>query len=200
MDNFLKILGYGLLGYLCGSLTFSLWLTHLLVGVDVRSAGSGHATTTNTIRQAGWAAGVLVLALDIAKGFVPVYLAAQSDLADLAVPVAAVLTVVGHCWPVFAQFRGGMGLATAGGTTLAVEPLAFFIALGILIALALLIKHSARAAVWTGVFMAPAFYLMGYRGQIVWLAAGVGLVLVARFMSDWNRQYRELWLDRPESE
>jgi len=49
-------LGFSLLGYLSGSLTPSIWITRLVKGVDVRESGSGHATTTNTIRQAisGW--------------------------------------------------------------------------------------------------------------------------------------------------
>lgn len=68
-------LGFCLLGYLSGSLPFALWITRLVKGVDVRQAGSGHATTTNTIRQAGFGAGALVFVLDTAKGFLPTWLA-----------------------------------------------------------------------------------------------------------------------------
>src|SRR5512135_2783762 len=108
-------LGFALLGYLCGSLTFSIWITRLLKGVDVRDAGSGHATTTNTIRQAGFAAGALVLVLDIGKGFLPTWLALHYAPPAVRTWVAALTlacAVAGHCWPVFARFRGGMGLAT----------------------------------------------------------------------------------------
>src|SRR5512135_96401 len=115
-------LGFALLGYLCGSLTFSIWITRLLKGVDVRDAGSGHATTTNTIRQAGFAAGALVLVLDVAKGFIPSWLALHYAPEAARVWIAALTvaaTIAGHCWPLFGQFRGGMGLATAGGALLA---------------------------------------------------------------------------------
>ena len=78
-------------------------------------------------------------------------------------------------------------------------PLAF-VALGTLIALTLLIKHSARAAIVTGILMAPLIYLFGGRGVIVYTAAASGLVLAIRFLSDYNRQYRELWLDREKAE
>ena len=71
---------YWLLGYLLGSLPFALWITRLVKGVDVRDGGSGHVTTTNTIRQAGWFAGALVFALDFGKGFLAVWLAAFSGL------------------------------------------------------------------------------------------------------------------------
>jgi glycerol-3-phosphate acyltransferase PlsY len=66
---------FPIFGYLSGSLAFSIWVTRLAKGVDVRAVGSGHATTTNTIRQAGWGWGALVAILDVAKGFIPVYLA-----------------------------------------------------------------------------------------------------------------------------
>ena len=55
MNVLLFTLGFSILGYLSGSLPFSIWITRLFKGVDVRGAGSGHATTTNTIRQAGFA-------------------------------------------------------------------------------------------------------------------------------------------------
>src|SRR5690242_6428988 len=116
---------FPMLGYLCGSLPFSIWLTRFAKGVDVRDAGSGHATTTNTIRQAGFGWGALVLILDIAKGFLPVFLAAKYSGNLWVIAITAACTVIGHCWPVFAGFRGGMGLATFGGALLAVNLTAF---------------------------------------------------------------------------
>jgi glycerol-3-phosphate acyltransferase PlsY len=184
-------------GYLCGSLPFSIWITHFVKGVDVREAGSGHATTTNTIRQAGFGWGALVLLLDIAKGFVPTYLAVSWDgIPTYIIVLTAACAVAGHCWPIFAQFRGGMGLACAGGCILATDFFAALIGLAILIALVLIIHHGARASVVTGLVLAPVYYLIGRGEQIIWLTAGVGIVIAFRFLIDWKRQYRELWLDR----
>ncbi len=188
-----------LLGYLCGSLTFSIWITRLLKGVDVRDAGSGHATTTNTIRQAGFAAGGLVLLLDVAKGFLPAWLAlhyAPPDSRAWIAGLAVAGAVVGHCWPILAQFRGGMGLATTGGGILAANPLAFLIGVAILIALTLTIHHGARATFFTAILMAPVFWMTGMRAAEFWIALMVGCILAIRVLGDWNRRYRELWLDR----
>ncbi|MBU1661134.1 MAG: glycerol-3-phosphate acyltransferase [Chloroflexi bacterium] len=185
-----------ILGYISGSLPFALWVTRLVKGIDVRDGGSGHIGATNTMRQAGWGPGVLVLVLDIGKGFLPTYLALHYQASDWIVALTAALVVVGHCWTVFAQFRGGMGLAAMGGTLLAIAPLYFWIGLGLLIALVLLIKHSARAGVFTGILLAPVFLLLGQRGVLILVAAATGLVTAIRFTIDWNRQYRELWLDR----
>ena len=185
-----------ILGYLSGSLPFSIWVTRYVKQVDVRDAGSGHATTTNTIRQAGFGWGALVLLLDIAKGFLPVLLALKLTNNGWVVAVTAALAVAGHCWPVFAQFRGGMGLATFGGALLAVNWVAFVAGLGLLVALLLTIRHGARASVFTGLLIAPLFWLLNLRGMEFWIALVCGLVISFRFLIDWNRKYRELWLDR----
>jgi glycerol-3-phosphate acyltransferase PlsY len=185
-----------LLGYLAGSLPFSIWITRLAKGVDVRDAGSGHATTTNTIRQAGFGWGVLVLLLDIAKGLLPTYLAVKFSGELWVITATAALAVVGHCWPIFAQFRGGMGLATFGGAVLALNPLAFLICLASLILFVLVIRHSARATVFAGVAMAPILWVFNIRDVVFWVAVLGGLVIAVRFLIDWNRKYRELWLDR----
>ena len=191
---------FPVLGYLSGSLPFAIWITRYAKGVDVRDSGSGHATTTNTIRQAGFGWGALVLVLDIAKGFIPTYLAASLDfIPTYVVVLTAAFAVVSHCWFLFAKFRGGMGLATAGGTFLAIRPLIFLISLGLLILLVLVIRHSARASVFTGILIAPALWLLNIRDISFWVTLGAGVVIAIRFLTDWNRKYRELWLDREKS-
>lgn len=192
----LSYLFFPILGYLAGSLPFSIWITRFAKHVDVRDAGSGHATTTNTIRQAGFGWGVLVLILDLAKGFLPTYLAILFTGDNWVIALTAALAVAGHCWPVFAQFRGGMGLAPFFGSLLAANWFAFVGGLGLLLALTLILRHGARASVFTGIFMGPLFWLLNLRGAELWIAVAGGLVIAFRFLIDWNRKYRELWLDR----
>jgi hypothetical protein len=64
------------------------------------------------------------------------------------------------------------------------------------LSLTLLLKHTARAALISSLIIAPVFYLFGERGIIIGLAASSGLILALRFTVDWNREYREIWLDR----
>jgi glycerol-3-phosphate acyltransferase PlsY len=190
---------FPVLGYLSGSLPFSIWVTRYAKNVDVRDAGSGHATTTNTIRQAGFGWGGMVLVLDVAKGFIPTYLALQFTNSAWVVTLTAACAVIGHCWPLFAEFRGGMGLATFYGALLAVNWFAFVIGLGLLLLLVIIIRHGARATVFTGILIAPVFWLFNLHGIELWIALAGGFVIAFRFLIDWNRQYRELWLDREKS-
>jgi len=187
---------FPLIGYLFGSLPFALWITRMVKGVDVRDSGSGHVTTTNTIRQAGLGWGMIVLMLDVGKGFVPTYMALKLGLPFWSIALTSGLAVVGHCWPIFAQFRGGMGLATTGGSLIAINPLGFVIGLGVLLILTLTIRHSARAAFFTGILIPVALWILSQRGLIIWVSIATGIVTSIRFLDDWNREYRELWLDR----
>jgi acyl phosphate:glycerol-3-phosphate acyltransferase len=195
METILPLL-FPLLGYLSGSLPFSIWVMRIAKGVDVRDAGSGHATTTNTIRQAGFGWGALVAVLDLAKGFIPTLLAISYSTETWVIVLTAALGVVGHCWPLFARFRGGMGLAPFAGALFAVNWFSVVIGLGLLLTLLFTLRHGARASVLTGILIAPLFWLFNLRGLEFWIALACGLVIAYRFLIDWNRKYRELWLDR----
>lgn len=189
-------LWFPIVGYISGSLTPALWITYWVKGTDVRRAGSGHAGATNTIRQVGWWWGIVVLILDLGKGFLPTYLAIIWEQPNWIVALTAASAVVGHCWPIFARFQGGMGLATTGGTLLAVSPLGFIIGVGVLISLVLIFHHAARGSLFTGLLLPPVLWLLGQYGDILWVASATGIVIALRFSIDWNREYRELWLDR----
>ena len=190
------IIFYWILAYLSGSLPFGLWITRLVKNVDIRDGGSGHVGTTNTIRQAGFAPGAAVLILDFAKGFLPMWLVLRAGFPAWSVAITAAFVVLGHCYPIFANFRGGMGLAAAGGTMLAVSVPAMLSILTFLILLVLIIRHSARAALIAALLAPFLLWVLKFRGLELWVMVGAGLVIAFRFTIDWNRQYRELWLDR----
>lgn len=183
------------IGYLSGSLPFAIWITRFAKNTDVRDQGSGHASTTNTIRKAGFGWGALVFILDVAKGFLPTYLAlivGRDAIPPYIIPFTAACAIIGHCFPIFAQFRGGMGLATFGGTLLAAHPIAFFTGIGLLLVLILITRHRARASALAGLLLAPALWLFDLRGNEFWIALAGGIVIAYRFFSDWNRQYHGL--------
>jgi glycerol-3-phosphate acyltransferase PlsY len=186
----------GVLAYLLGSISFSVIITHLITGLDVRGQGSGHAGATNVMRMAGWAAGALVMLLDFGKGFAAVFAAQRWGSTPWAIPLAAVLVGVGHCWPVFHNFHGGMGVAVSVGGLLAVWPLGVAIAIGVGAAAQLILRHSARANFITGLLIGPIWFALGRPPQAWAAALGAGLIVAARALSDWRRVYRELWLDR----
>jgi len=120
-----------ILAYLFGSIPTAVWLGQGFYGIDVREYGSGNAGATNTFRVLGKKAGVIVMVIDIFKGWTATNLAAFIGLSvtgpqhstqyvnyQLALGITAVM---GHLFPIFAGFRGGKGIATLFGMILAVH-------------------------------------------------------------------------------
>jgi glycerol-3-phosphate acyltransferase PlsY len=120
--------------YLLGSIPFGYLIVKLSSGADIRETGSGGTGATNVSRKAGKAAGVVTLLLDALKGFVAVLIArwmTGEDGTSWVVAAAAVLAVVGHCFPVWLGFRAGKGVATGLGVFLAIAPWAVLAAAAI---------------------------------------------------------------------
>lgn len=93
-------------------------------GVDIRKTGSGNPGATNVWRSAGKTAGIITLAVDVLKGFGPVFVLKQAGAPDVALAVSSLALVAGHVWTVWLGFRGGKGVATGTGVLLAITPYA----------------------------------------------------------------------------
>lgn len=186
-----------LLGYALGSIPFAVIVTRWMAGVDVRETGSGHSGATNTMRAAGWRAGIAVMLLDVGKGWLAVTLATSISPSPWLAAAAGMAAVAGHCWPVLAGFRGGRGVAVAGGAFLALWPLGFVIGVGLAAMTTLVVRHAARGLVLAGLLIGPVWLGLGAAESDAWIAAAIGLLVAVRAVSDWNREYHELWLDRP---
>lgn len=111
-----------LLAYLLGSIPFGYLIVKFSKGADIRETGSGGTGATNVSRKAGKGAGILTLVLDALKGFVAVWLARWLGGDGWTIAGAAVLAVVGHCFPVWLKFKAGKGVATGLGVFLAIVP------------------------------------------------------------------------------
>ena len=120
-----------LLAYLLGSITSALLIAKLFNLGDPRTEGSKNAGATNVYRLGGKLPAILVLCADVLKGTIPVYVGFYIGLSPLALGFVALGACLGHMYPIYFQFKGGKGVATALGCFL---PLGFdFVA--ILIAL-----------------------------------------------------------------
>jgi glycerol-3-phosphate acyltransferase PlsY len=116
--------------YLLGSVPFALLVGRGIYHVDVRQSGSGNVGTTNVFRVLGKKAGIAVFLGDAAKGFLPVFLAMRlvpEDDAALVSVLVAGAAIAGHTWSIFLKGKGGKGVATGGGTIIALMPLIFLL-------------------------------------------------------------------------
>ena len=130
-----KLIGLLILAYLLGSIPFGLLVTRLQTKTDIRKQGSGNIGATNVLRIAGKTAGALVLAADLFKGALPVYLArvlanGSNVPGQIFIAMTALAAFFGHLYPLYLNFKGGgKGVATALGCILVVAPFTAAIAL-----------------------------------------------------------------------
>lgn len=119
-----------LLAYLLGSVSFAIIVSRLAQRPDPRTSGSGNPGATNMLRVAGRRLAIVTLLGDLAKGLVPVLLAADQGLPPEQQAWVGLAAVAGHLFPVFFHFNGGKGVATAAGVLLGLDLHSAAIAIG----------------------------------------------------------------------
>jgi acyl phosphate:glycerol-3-phosphate acyltransferase len=169
--------------YLIGSIDFA-GLVGKLHGVDIRQEGSGNPGASNVLRTLGRLPAAMVFVGDTLKGTIGAAMGmVASNVADPTVPdptvhwafLAGLAAVLGHCYPVFNRFRGGKGVATAGGVLLFTIPLVAVINVA---AWALIVRITKTASIGSLAVMVITIPLAIWRGVeglgLVW----IGLILV----------------------
>jgi glycerol-3-phosphate acyltransferase PlsY len=109
-------------GYLIGSLPTGVIVSTLFSTKDIRQEGSGNIGATNVYRVLGVTPGLLTLGGDVVKGSLPVILTSYLLGNERWVAAVALVTFLGHLYPVFLKFRGGKGVATALGIFVVIAP------------------------------------------------------------------------------
>ena len=154
------------LAYLLGSLSFAVIVSRCMGLKDPRSYGSNNPGATNVLRSGNKLAAVTTLLLDGLKGWLPVVLVKwfgnDYGLGDGTVAAVGLAAFLGHLYPVFFQFKGGKGVATAAGVLLGVDWLLGAATLATWIIIAFFSRYSSLAALAASVF-APLYYLLGDR-------------------------------------
>jgi glycerol-3-phosphate acyltransferase PlsY len=159
-------IGATLLAYLLGSLSFAVIVSKLMGLNDPRSYGSKNPGATNVLRSGSKPAAVATLLLDALKGWLPVVLVkwfgADYGLGDGTVAAVGFAAFLGHLYPVFFQFKGGKGVATAAGVLLGVSWILGLATLATWVIIAFFSRYSSLASLVAAVF-APLYYLFGDR-------------------------------------
>ncbi|MBC8032757.1 MAG: glycerol-3-phosphate 1-O-acyltransferase PlsY [Chitinophagaceae bacterium] len=153
------------LAYLIGSIPTAIWISRWFFGIDIRDYGSGNSGATNTYRVLGSKWGTIVMVFDMLKGvaatslyiLLPYYLASESELDRTNFMVGLGLaSVLGHIFPIWAEFRGGKGVATLFGMILAMQPLVALCCVGVF----LLVLYLTRFVSLSSILASIAFAIM----------------------------------------
>jgi len=186
-----------LVAYLLGSVPTGLIVVRRMRRIDLRQTGSGGTGATNVARQVGVAVGLFVAAIDFAKGWIAVVWIplAWTELQQQPAPswlwlASAIAVVVGHAWPLLAGFRGGKGVATAGGATLALSWPVFLAALAVFIVGLAISRRVSVGSLLAVLGLIPAVGLLPTvlpQDQAVIYAVTICLVVVGRHTGNLRR-------------
>ena len=114
-----------ILAYLLGSIPTGLWIGQIFFKKNLREYGSGNTGTTNTFRILGKTAGTVTFAIDFLKGTLATLLPLFLHINGISPMIFGLIAVLGHTFPIFAEFKGGKAVATSAGVVLGFSPLFF---------------------------------------------------------------------------
>jgi acyl phosphate:glycerol-3-phosphate acyltransferase len=172
--------------YLVGAIPVGYVVARIL-GVDIRGRGSGNIGATNVLRTAGWAAALATLVGDIAKGYVATWIGGWAGASPRWTGAAAVLAVIGNCWPVFLGFRGGKGVATALGAFLRITPWALIPAAIVWGSLVASFRFVSLASLCAVIGLPVAILALGYPPASAVAGLAVAVIVVARHHENIHR-------------
>ncbi|MDR2365168.1 MAG: glycerol-3-phosphate 1-O-acyltransferase PlsY [Zoogloeaceae bacterium] len=177
-----------LAAYFLGSVSFAVLGARFFRLADPRTYGSGNPGATNVLRSGNKKAALFTLAGDVLKGVFAVLLARALGFSDVTVGLVGLAAFIGHVYPVFLKFKGGKGVATAGGVLLTLAPFAGLAALMTWLLTVLVSRYSSLAAVAAG-FSAPLWGLLFYGPQSgnTGIALLLGATLIARHRNNIRR-------------
>jgi glycerol-3-phosphate acyltransferase PlsY len=166
---------FAISAYVLGSIPTAIWLGKAKYGIDVREHGSNNAGATNTFRVLGKKPGVVVLFIDILKGFIAVFFPfifgigewGSNHLIEVQL-VAALCAVSGHVLPIFANFRGGKGVATSLGVIVGVHPIAAGICVAVFLIVFVISKYVSLGAMIAACCF-PILLAFYFKVDSVWL-------------------------------
>jgi glycerol-3-phosphate acyltransferase PlsY len=151
-----------IIAYLIGSIPTALIISKKFFGIDIRDYGSGNMGATNTFRVLGSKYGTLVMILDILKGavavglynFIPYYYGSDTELQRTNFMIGLGLSAVaGHIFPLYANFKGGKGVATLFGMLLAMQPLVAISCVGVFLLVLFLTRYVSLSSILAALFL-----------------------------------------------
>ncbi len=187
----MKLILVLIFSYLLGAIPNGYIFGKIFAKKDIRKHGSGNVGATNVARVAGYKVGVLVALLDIAKGFLAVFIAKSLLLPEytmIFIFTAAILAIIGHNWSVFLSFNGGKGVATSVGILLNLFPLSllvFFIVWVIMIIATRIVSTGSLL----GAVSIPISIIIFYSTDISYITFGIliGLLIIFSHRSNIKR-------------
>lgn len=183
----MKIVIYLLMAYLCGAIPFAYIIARYFKNIDIRKCGSGNPGATNVFRTVSKPLGILTFILDTLKGFIPVYFAGLINPSIYFILAVAFITVIGHIYTVFLNFKGGKGVATGCGVFIAFAPVVTLICFLIFTVVLFISKYVALSSMFAAISLPIILKIFNYPNMIVLFAVILAILVIIRHLSNIKR-------------
>ena len=184
----LDFLAAALVAYLLGSIPSGVIVSRTFGKRDVRQVASGHTGALNTFRATGLLPAVFTFLADAGKTVLALEFGRTATGSEWGMALAGVIAIIGHCWPIYTHFHGGMGLTTAGVALFLLDGPVLFGLVLLWFPLKYLLKRSPRATMVTSLLLPVLLTLSGADWAILAFGLAAGAVLFVRHLSDWKRE------------
>ncbi len=171
---------YIFLAYLIGSVSFGILASKIFSIADPRTMGSKNPGATNVLRSGNKYAAIFTLIGDMLKAILVVTVAQSLNLPNYFFIAVALSVLIGHMYPIFYNFKGGKGVATALGILLAINWMLAILVLSVWICIFLLSKYSSLSAM-TAAISAPFFvYILGLDQSMMIISLALSILVLSR--------------------
>ncbi len=188
--NFLLLLLGPFLGYLLGSISSAIVVSKAMGLPDPRSMGSGNPGATNVLRTGNKLAAGLTLLGDVLKGIIPVVVAASITKSPIIIALTGLGAFLGHLYPLFFGFKGGKGVATAGGVFLGLSPAVSGLMIITWLGAALAFRYSSLAALIAATVSPVFIFFLKPQFPYIALAIAIAVILFWRHKENIQRLRR----------
>lgn len=184
------------LAYLIGSIPTSVWISKRFFGIDIREYGSGNAGATNTYRVLGSKWGTVVMVIDTLKGviatslyiFISHYMHDEWDRTNFMIGLG-LASVLGHIFPIWANFKGGKGVATLFGMAIAIQPIVALCCVGVFLLVLYLTRFVSLSSILASIAFAVFILFIFNEKETLYriFAVLVALMVVLTHQKNINR-------------
>lgn len=189
MNEFLLII----LAYLLGSIPTAVWVSKYFFGIDIREYGSGNSGATNTYRVLGSRWGTFVMVADVLKGvlatslflLIPYYMSDELERTNFMVGLG-LASVLGHIFPIFADFKGGKGVATLLGMVIAIQPIVAVCCVGVFVLVLFLTRFVSLSSILAGIAFAVFILFIWNEKEPLYRVFAVAVALMVMFTHQKN--------------
>lgn len=173
------------IAYLIGSIPTAVWVSKAFFKIDIREYGSGNAGATNTFRVLGSRWGTFVMIIDVLKGvaatslyiLLPYYMTSEWDHTNFMVGLG-LAAVLGHIFPIWADFRGGKGVATLFGMILAIQPVVAVCCVGVFLLVLYLTRFVSLSSILASIAFAVFILIIFNEKEPLYRAFAIAVALL----------------------